>query len=102
MGARSLRLEITRRNAVIPVKLDVIEGGGDSKPAGRPSGFCPAHMSHRCNDDVAESQRPADQYDFKLDRGANRQLPGGSEIDAGRTDITGDKSNRKFFWNSAS
>src|SRR5258708_3706872 len=83
MSARDLRFEKTRRNAVVAVKLDIIEYRGDAIPAGHRSGLCTAHMRHGSNHHVPEAQGLAYQYDLKLDRSANRQLPGAEKIDAG-------------------
>ena len=56
MDARDLRFEKTGRYAIVAVKLDIIEGRGDAKPAGHGSGLCTAHMRHRSNDHVALAQ----------------------------------------------
>jgi len=74
-------LEITRRNAVVAAKLDIIEGCGDAIPIWHSGGLCPAHMRHGGNHDVSEAQGLAYQHDVQLDRGANRQLPGAEKID---------------------
>jgi len=70
------------RNAVIAVKLDIIEGCGDAMPARHSGGFRSANARHCGSDNVAEAQGLADQNDFKLDGGANCQLPGTKKIDS--------------------
>jgi hypothetical protein len=71
-------------------------------PAGHSSGLCTAHMRHGSNDYVAQAQGLAYQHDLKLDRGANRQLPGAEKKDAGGADVASDEGYRRFFENSAS
>jgi len=100
-GARNLRFQKAGRNAIVAVKLDIIESCGDAIPAGHSSGLCAAHMRHRSNHDVSEAQGLAYQYNLKLDRGANRQVQGAEEKDAGGADIASDQSNRKFLGHSA-
>jgi len=82
-GMPALRLQKTRRNTIVSVKLDVVERGGDAEPSGHGSWLSPAHMCHGRRDNIAKSQGPADQDYFKLNRGARRQLPGAKKIDAG-------------------
>jgi hypothetical protein len=93
--------QITARNAVIAVKLDIIEGCGDAMPPRHGGGFCSANARHCGSDNVAEAQGLADQNDFKLDGGTNCQLPGAKKIDSGRTDVASDKRYRKFLRHSS-
>ena len=71
MGERILWFQKTRRNAVVAIKLYIIEGCGDAIPAGHGGGLCAAYMRHCRHDDIAEAQGFADQHDFKFDRGAH-------------------------------
>jgi hypothetical protein len=82
-GSLLLWSQITARNAVIAVKLDIIEGCGDAMPAGHSSGLRTTDMRHGSNDYVSEAQGFAYQDDLKFDRGACHQLPGAKKIDAG-------------------
>src|SRR6267378_3430652 len=100
-GARNLRFQKTGRNAIVAVKLDIIEGCGDAIPARHISGLCAAHLRHRSNHHVSEAQGLAYQHDLKLDRGANRQMDGAEKIDAGGADVASDQRNRKFLGHSA-
>ena len=100
-GAPGLGFQITRRNAIVTVKLDIIERSGDAVPAGHSYGLCSAYVRHSCHHDIAEPQRPAHQNDFKLNRGADRELPGAEKIHASGTDVASDEGNRKFLGNSA-
>lgn len=85
---------------VVAVKLDVIESRSDAVPGGHGSRFGPADMGHGGGDDIAESQRPADQDDFKLDRGAEGEVLGAEKINARGTDVARNERNRKFFGDS--
>jgi len=100
-GSLLLWSQITARNAVIAVKLDIIEGCGDAMPARHSGGFRSANARHCGSDNVAEAQGLADQNDFKLDGGANCQLPGTKKIDSRGADVASDKRYRKFFGHSA-
>jgi hypothetical protein len=84
-------MQKTGRHAVVAVKLDIIEGGGDAMPARHGGGFRSANMSHGCHNDIAEAQGLADEHDFQLDGGASRQQPGAKKIDAGGADVASDK-----------
>ena len=98
--AQVLGFQKTGGNVVVAVKLDIIKGGGDAKPAGHGGGLRSAHMRHGGDDDVAESQRPADQDDFQFDRGADREWAGTKKIDPGGADIASDKGDRSFLGHS--
>src|SRR5229473_3780643 len=100
-GECDLWFQIAGRNSVVAVKLDIIEGCGDAMPARHSGGFRSAYTRHRGSDDVAEAQRLADQNDFKLDGGANCQLPGAKKIDSGGADVASDKRYREFLGHSA-
>src|SRR5260370_42555159 len=67
MSARDLRLEKTRRNAVVAVKLDIIECRSDAIPARDRSGLGAAHMRHGSHDHVPAAPGPANQNNLKLD-----------------------------------
>jgi hypothetical protein len=94
--------QITGRNAVVAVKLNIVEGCGDAMPARHSGGFCSADARQCDSDNVAEAQRLADQNDFKLDGLAKRKLLGTKKIDSGGTDVAGDKRYRKFLGHSTS
>ena len=96
-----LGFQVARRNAVVAVKLNIIERGSDAKPSGHGSGAGSAHVRQGGGDNVAESQGPADQDDFKFDRGANFQLFGTQEKDASRADVASDERDWKLFGNAA-
>src|SRR5437016_7758576 len=70
-------------------------------PAWHSRRLCAAHMRHGSNDDVSEAQGPAYQHDLKLDRRANRQLPGAEKIDPRGADIASDEGNRRLHGHSA-
>jgi hypothetical protein len=95
--ACDLGLQITRRNAVIAIKLHIIEGCSDTMPPRHSDGFSSADARGRDGDDVAQAQGLADQNDFKLDGGANRQFPGAKKIDTRGTDVASDKGYREFL-----
>ena len=95
-----LRFQKTGRKTVVAIKLNVIEGGSNAVPAGHSGGFGAADVGARDHDDVAESQRLVDQYNFEFERSAGCQMPGAEKINAGRTDIASDESDGKFFGNS--
>ena len=97
-----LRFQKTGGKAIIAIKLNVIESGGDAVPAGHSGSFGAADMSARHHDDVAETQWLVNQHDFEFERSASRQMPGAKKINSGRTDIASDKSDGKFFRNSLS
>jgi hypothetical protein len=97
---RELRFQKAGRKAVVAVKLNVIEGRGDTVPAGHSGGFGAAHMRARHHDDAAEAQRLVDQYDFKFERSADGEMSGAEKIDAGRTDVASNESDGKFLWDS--
>jgi len=84
-------------NVVVAVKLDVIEFGGDAKPAGHGGGLNAAHTGHGGEDNVAKAERPADENDFQLDGGAKSELLGAKEIDAGGADVASDESDGMGF-----
>ncbi len=86
---------------VVAVKLDVIKGCGDAIPSGHGGGLCAAYMSHGGHDDIAETQRFADQDNFEFDRSADWQLPGAEKINAGGTDVASNEGYGRFFWDSA-
>jgi hypothetical protein len=100
-GACGLRFQITGRHSVVAIELDIIEGCGDAMPARHSGGFGSANTRHRDSDNVAEAQGFADQNDFELDGGANRQLPGAKKMDSGGADVASDKRYRKFLGHSA-
>ena len=79
----------------------IIEGSGDAIPARHGNGLRSAYVRHSCHHDIAEPERPAHQNDFKLDRGADRELPGAEKIDASGTDVASDEGNREFLGDSA-
>src|SRR5437763_1136946 len=100
--ARELGFQITGRDAVVAVKLDIIEDCSDAMPARHGGRFCSAHTCHGCSDNVAEAQGFAYQHNFQFDRSANRQLPGTQKIDARGTDVASDQRYGKFLGHSAS
>src|SRR5260370_10106848 len=75
MSARDLRLEKTRRNAVVAVKLDIIECRGDAIPARHRTGLDAAHMRDGSNNHLPEAPGLAYHHNLKLVRSANCQLP---------------------------
>ena len=86
---------------VVAVKLDIIKGSGDAMPAGHGCGFRAADMGHGGHDDIAETQRFADQDNFEFDRSADWQLSGAEKINAGGTDVASNEGYGRFFWDSA-
>ena len=83
--------EEARGYVVVAVKLDIIESGGDAEPAGHGGGLDAANACPGGENNIAEAERSADEDDFKLDRRGEKELLGAEKIDAGGTDVAGDK-----------
>jgi hypothetical protein len=98
---RDLWFQITGRNAVVAIKLDIVEGCRDAMPGRHSGGLCSAYTRHGDSDNVAKAQGLADQNDFKLDQDANGKLPGAKKIDSSGADVASDKRYRKFLGHSA-
>src|SRR5690349_2361953 len=67
-GGGALGFEITIRNAVVAVELDIVERSGNSVPARHSRGFDALDV-RSCGDyDISATQRAADQNDLQFDR----------------------------------
>jgi len=99
-GSAKPTVSETGRNAIVAVKLDVIEGCGDAMPARHSSGLCAAHMRHRSNDNVSEAQG---LLTSTISSSIEVQPPGAwaEEIDARGAHVASDQCNRKCLGHSA-
>jgi hypothetical protein len=86
---------------VVAVKLNVVKGGGDAMPAGHSRRLGAAYMRHGGHDNIAESERFADQNNFEFNGGADRQLPGAEKINAGGADVASNEGYGRVFRDSA-
>jgi len=54
---------------IVAVELEVVKGGGDTEPARHVGGLHAAHFCDSDGDDVAATERAADEDDFQFDCG---------------------------------
>lgn len=94
---KELALQEACRQAVVTIELKIVEGRGDSVPAGHGGGLHALHVGHSDGDDVAQAHRLADQDDLNLDGGTGGELFGAKEINPRGTDIAGDESDGSSF-----
>jgi len=96
-SACELRLQEAVRNAVVAVKLHVVEGGGDPIPA-RHAGRLEALDVRACGENnVAAAHGTADQNDLEFHGCAGGELLGAEKVNSGGADVAGHKGNWEFF-----
>jgi hypothetical protein len=96
-GARAARKLRVARNVVVSAEFQIVEGRGNSKPAGRGSGFNARDASFADDDDISPAHRPADEYDFKLNLGVEADVARAEEEDSSRTDVARDQRDWEIF-----
>jgi len=84
-------------HAVVAVELHVVEGGGDSVPAGHGGELATLDVSASGQDDIAVAHRLADQNNFNFDRSADRERPRAEEVNASGADVARDERDRRFL-----
>ena len=92
-----LDAELLGCNLIVAIKFQIVEGSGNTKPAGHGRGFDANDVSFTDDDHVAAAHGAADQDNFEFDGGGDSELPGAEEKDAGGTDVAGNQSDRKIF-----
>jgi hypothetical protein len=96
-NATDSRLQEARGHVVIAVKLDVIEGGGDAKPAGHRRGFVTQDVRARGQYHVAVTHWTADENNFQFNESSGIKLPGAQKINSRRADVSRDERYGKFL-----
>jgi len=71
------------RDFIVAIELEVVKGGGDTEPARHVGGFHATYFCDGDSDDVAATERAADEDDFQLDGGIEFDAFGTKEEDAG-------------------
>ena len=90
-------LEVSGGDAIVAVKLHVIERGGDSIPSGHGRGFVALHVSFGGENHVAVAHRLVDENNFDLERSSNSERSRAEEVHSCRADVAGDKRDRRFL-----
>ena len=67
---------------IVAIELEVVEGGGNTEPARHVGGLHAAHFCDSDGDDVAATERAADEDDFQFDCGIEFDAFGTKEKDA--------------------
>src|SRR5882724_2951101 len=75
--------EKTGRQTVVAIKLNVVEGRSDAKPAWHGSRLCAANARHRDQDDISQAQGFTDEDHFKFNRSSDDQGFRRKEVNAG-------------------
>ena len=90
-------LQEARGHVVIAVKLDVIERGGNAKPAGNRSGFVTQDVRAGGQYHVAVTHGTADENNFQFDESSGLKLPGAQKINSRGADVSRDERYGKFL-----
>jgi len=86
-GTKYLEFLKTGRQAVVAIKLNVVEGRGDAEPAWHGGRLCAANARPRDQDDISQAQGFTDEDHFKFNRSSDDQGLRSKEVNAGRTDV---------------
>jgi hypothetical protein len=66
-----LRLQEARREVIIAVEFNIVEGRRHAVPSGHRGSLRAAHMRHRGHNHISAAQWPAHKDDLKFNRSAN-------------------------------
>jgi hypothetical protein len=100
-GAKYLEFLKTGRQAVIAIKLNVVEGRSDAEPAWHGCRLCAANARHRDQDDISQAQGFTDEDHFKFNRSSGGQGLRRKEVNAGRTDVPSHEGDGMFLRHAA-
>jgi hypothetical protein len=96
-GNRISRIQKTRGEAVVAIKLDVVKSSSDAVPPGHGGSLHAAYMSLGNHDHIAQAEGFADQNDFDLNRSACCELLGTEKVNTCGADIPRDESDGMIF-----
>lgn len=92
-----LKFQKTGRQAVVAIKLNVVEGRSDAEPAWHGGGLCTANTRHRDQDDISQAQGFTDEDHFKFNRSSGGQGLRRKEVNAGRADVPSHEGDGMFL-----